>query len=88
LLSPEQSASIVWVDEQTNVESADMDVGDDRLFTFEVAEMNEQEETAVARPGYQVPSHSSHIRRFPLILSLKDEVTIYFGSRDSSRLSG
>lgn len=36
-----------------------MDVADesDRLFTFEVAETNEQEENAVARPGFQVPSH-------------------------------
>lgn len=54
LLSPEQSASIVWDDKQSNAEPADMEAGDDRLFTFEVAEMNEQEETAVARPGYQV----------------------------------
>ena len=68
LLSPEQSASIVWDDEQSNAEPGDMDAGDDRLFTFEVAEMNEQEETAVARPGYQVPSYSSHMYRFPLIL--------------------
>ncbi len=90
LLSPEQSASIVWIDEQSNVESADMDLGDDsdRLFTFEVAETNEQEETAVARPGFQVPSHSSHTGRLPLILSLKAELTIHFCRRDPSRLSG
>ena len=33
-----------------------MDVGDDsdRLFTFEVEETDEQEENAVARPGFQV----------------------------------
>lgn len=58
LLSPEQSASIVWNDEQSRAESADRNVGDDsdRLFTFEVAETNEQEENAVARPGFQVTS--------------------------------
>jgi hypothetical protein len=70
LLSPEQSASIVWNDEQSIAESADMDVGDDsdRLFTFEVEETDEQEENAVARPGFQVrPTmsyrlfHSDHI---------------------------
>jgi hypothetical protein len=59
LLSPEQSAFIVWSEEQSGAESADMDVGDDsdRLFTFEVAETNEQEENAVARPGFQVTPH-------------------------------
>ncbi|KAH9047121.1 hypothetical protein EDB84DRAFT_1462824 [Lactarius hengduanensis] len=58
LLTPEQSASIVWNEEQSNAESADIDVGDDsdRLFTFEVAETNEQEESAVARPGFQLNS--------------------------------
>ena len=56
LLSPEQSASIVWNDEQSIAESADMDVGDDsdRLFTFEVEETDEQEENAFARPGFRV----------------------------------
>ncbi|KAH9047539.1 hypothetical protein EDB83DRAFT_2267127 [Lactarius deliciosus] len=58
LLSPEQSASIVWNDEESNAESANTGVGDgsDRLFTFEVAETNEQEESAVARPGFQMNS--------------------------------
>jgi len=85
LLSSEQSASIVWNDEQTNAESADMVTGDDsdRLFTFEVAETNEQVESAVARPGFQVTFHSSHLGRFRLIPSLKDEHTIHFGFRDS-----
>lgn len=56
LLSPEQSKSIVWNDEPSNAEVVNMDVADesDRLFTFEVAETNEQEENAVARPGFQV----------------------------------
>ena len=59
LLSPEQSASLIWNDEQSIAESADMDVGDDsdRLFTFEVEETDEQEENAVARPGFQVRSN-------------------------------
>lgn len=55
LMSPDHSASIVWSDEESDTESVDMDAGDsDRLFTFEVAKTNEQEESAVARPGFQV----------------------------------
>ena len=88
LLSPEQSASIVWNDEQSIAESGDIDrdVSDDsdRLFTFEVAETDEQEENAVARPGFQVPSNPSRAGRFILILSLQGNLTIHFGFQDSS----
>jgi hypothetical protein len=53
LLSPEYSTSLVWNDE--DAQAVGMDTGDsDRLFTFEVAKTNEQEENAVARPGFQV----------------------------------
>ena len=56
LLSPEHSASIVWNEEDSDTESVDIDAGDtDRLFTFEVAKRNEQEKSAIARPGFQVP---------------------------------
>ena len=55
LLSAEHSASIVWGDEDSDAESVDLDTGDDdRLFLYEVAQRNEQEETAVSRPGFQV----------------------------------
>ncbi len=55
LLSAEQSASIVWHEEESDNESVDVDVGEsDRLFTFEVAKTNEQEEGAMSRPGFQV----------------------------------
>ena len=55
LLSPEQSASLILNDQESDKESVDMDVGDsDRLYTFEVAETNEQEQSAVARPGFKV----------------------------------
>jgi hypothetical protein len=55
LLSPDHSASIVWSDADSDTESVDIDAGDsDRLFTFEVAKTNEQEESAVSRPGFQV----------------------------------
>jgi hypothetical protein len=53
LLSPEYSASIVG---DNNTKSVDMDTGNTgRLFTFEVSKKNEQDESAVARPGFQVP---------------------------------
>jgi hypothetical protein len=60
LLSLEHSTAIIWGDQDSDAESVDADTGDsDRLFTFEVAETNEQQENAVARPGFQVLSHSS-----------------------------
>jgi hypothetical protein len=60
LLSPEHSTSIIWNDEESDVESVDMATGEfDRIFTFEVAETNEQEENAVSHPGFQVPSYYS-----------------------------
>jgi hypothetical protein len=55
LLSTEHSASIVWGDEDDDDESMDADPGDDdRLFTYEIAKRNEQEESASSRPGFQV----------------------------------
>ena len=55
LLSAEQSASVVLNDEDSDLESIDVDVGEsDRLFKFEVAKTNEQEEGAVSRPSFQV----------------------------------
>ena len=54
LLSADQSASIVWGDDDSDTESEDDTGDDDRLFTYEVAKRNEQEESAVSRPGFQV----------------------------------
>ena len=55
MLSTEHSASIVWGDEDDDDESMDVDAGDDdRLFTYEVAKRNEQEESASSRPAFQV----------------------------------
>jgi hypothetical protein len=62
LLSPEHTASIVWGDEDSDTESMDVDTGDDdRLFTYEVAKRNEQEESAVSRPGFQVLFHPPNV---------------------------
>ena len=57
LLSPDHFTSIVWNDEggESDSNSEDIDAGDsERLFTFEVAKTNEQEESAISRPGFQV----------------------------------
>ena len=60
LLSAEHIASIVWGDEDDEDESMDADAGDDdRLFTYEVAKRNEQEESASSRPGFQVITSAS-----------------------------
>lgn len=55
LLSPDYSASIVWDNDEDGSESVDLHTdNNDRTFTFEVSKRNEQEENAVARPGFQV----------------------------------
>lgn len=57
LLSADHSASIVWSDEYGDTSSVDTDIGaedSERLFKFEVARTNEQDETAISRPGFQV----------------------------------
>jgi hypothetical protein len=56
LLSPEHSTTIVWNDEESDAESVDVSTCEfDRVYSFEVAETNEQEENAVSSPGFQVP---------------------------------
>ena len=60
LLSPEYSASIIGDNDGPSV---DTDTGNaDRRFTFEVSKRNEQEESAVARPGFKV------LRLIPLVV--------------------
>jgi hypothetical protein len=55
LLSATHSTSLVWGDDDSDTESIDIDDGDeDRLFTYEVAKRNEQEESATLRPGFKV----------------------------------
>ena len=55
LLSPEYSASIVWDNDENGSGSLDLCTDDtDRMFNFEVSKKNEQEESAVVRPGFQV----------------------------------
>jgi hypothetical protein len=91
LLSPEQSASLVWNEQQSDAESVDTDVDDyDRLFAFEVSKTNEQEESAAARLGFQVLFTVVACYRYPVLLTKKtiaDGFPFYFASQDS-RLSG
>ncbi|KAG2040447.1 hypothetical protein BDR03DRAFT_892378 [Suillus americanus] len=59
LISPEHARSIVWNDQEG--EDAIMDLDEDhdessRLFTFEVAKTNEQEEAVKSRPGFKATS--------------------------------
>jgi hypothetical protein len=55
LLSPEHSTTIVWNDEESDAESDVSTCEFDRVYSFEVAETNEQEENAFSYPGFQVP---------------------------------
>jgi hypothetical protein len=59
LISPEHAQSIVWNDQEAEDIIMDLDEDHDescRLFTFEVAKTNEQEEAVVSRPGFKVSS--------------------------------
>jgi hypothetical protein len=54
LISPKHADKIVWSGEETGLKDANDDDESDRLFNFEVAKTNEQEETVTTRPGFQV----------------------------------
>jgi len=66
LLSLKHSAAILWSDQDSDVESMDMETGNsNRLFTFEVTKTNKQEENVVACPSFQVlPYSSSQVSSF------------------------
>ncbi|KAJ7183070.1 hypothetical protein B0H12DRAFT_1246842 [Mycena haematopus] len=51
LISPDHARTIVWNDEAED-NPMDIEEGSDRLFTFEVAKTNEQEETVSVAPGF------------------------------------
>ncbi|KAJ7289087.1 hypothetical protein C8J57DRAFT_1459186 [Mycena rebaudengoi] len=51
LISPEHARAIVWTEEEEPA-LMDIDEGSDRLFTFQVAKTNEQEEGVTVRPGF------------------------------------
>jgi hypothetical protein len=55
LLSTTHSTSLIWGDEGSDTDSVTIDDGDeDRLYTYEIANRNEQEESAVLRMGFKV----------------------------------
>jgi hypothetical protein len=51
LISPEHARAIVWNEEAEDL-PMEVDEKEDRLFTFEVAKTNEQEEDVSGRPGF------------------------------------
>ena len=57
LISPEHAQTILWSerDSEEDMHEVDYDVSD-RMFTFEVAQTNEQEETVAVRMGFKVSS--------------------------------
>ncbi|GBE82556.1 hypothetical protein SCP_0409400 [Sparassis crispa] len=55
LISQQHSEALVWVDEEEESMTVDGDDEEsDRLFTFEVAKTNEQEENVSIRPGFRM----------------------------------
>jgi len=54
LIAPRHAKSMVWSEESEDVTVDLEDDQTDRLFTFEVAKTNEQEEGVSARPGFTV----------------------------------
>lgn len=56
LISPDHAQTIVWNDEDEDVFTDEDNEESDRLFTFEVSKTNEQEESVIARAGFQVGS--------------------------------
>lgn len=58
LISPEHAQTILWSEDDSEDEDmleVDHDESD-RMFTFEVAQTNEQEETVAIRKGFKVSS--------------------------------
>ncbi|KAF8267057.1 hypothetical protein EI94DRAFT_1731643 [Lactarius quietus] len=77
LLSADHSSLIVWNDDDGDSISVDLDAGDsERLYTFEVAKTNEQEESAVSRPGFQMTSRTIVHNRVPL--DFQDDPSLFF----------
>ena len=59
LVSPEHEEKIVWKEDSDDntimtLDNDDNEEDSDRLFTFEVAKTNEQEENVMFRPGFMV----------------------------------
>ena len=85
----EDSAFIVWGEDDDDDASMDVDAGDDdRLFTYEVAKRNEQEESASSRAGFQVLTPTLSDTKSTVDSDFtKDEFMPHFELRGSCRLS-
>ncbi|KAF7356372.1 VWFA domain-containing protein [Mycena venus] len=62
LISPEHARAIVWNEEAEEIQM-DIEEGYDRLFTFEVAKTNEQDEDVAVRPGFTMNTHVLSVER-------------------------
>jgi hypothetical protein len=64
-MSPDQSQAFVWDHDEKEEETdtlwneGDDEGNEDRLFTFEITQTNEQEEGVIARPGFRVRAYQS-----------------------------
>jgi len=57
LISPEHAQTILWSEEDSEGEDDMLEVDhdeSDRMFTFEVAQTNEKEESVTVRKGFKV----------------------------------
>jgi hypothetical protein len=73
-ISPEHAAQIDWKEEMDVEDAPDADEEEesDRLFTFEVAKTNEQEENVTCRRGFPVSLHFFACSIYSRIRHLKD----------------
>ncbi|KAF8428935.1 hypothetical protein L210DRAFT_3623712 [Boletus edulis BED1] len=70
LISSDHAATIIWSEKDSDDDdddSLDIDQDEsDRMFTFEVAQTNEQEETVTVRKGFKTSSHAIVLPEAPI----------------------
>ena len=86
LISSEHANTIVWSEEDEKTGSMNAENNEsDRLFAFEVAKTNEQEETVTFRPGFQVCRALFHpLVDFNLLQLISRNIAIHDTSPESS----
>lgn len=78
LISPEHAESIVWNEHNSDDELSESDQDEsDRMFSFEVAKTNEQEESVSVRKGFKVRIYN---RNSCFWLSLIAPLTVHNGT--------
>ncbi|KAF8122287.1 hypothetical protein EV363DRAFT_1555266 [Boletus edulis] len=69
LISSEHAATIIWSERDSEDEDDNLDIDQDvsdRMFTFEVAQTNKQEETVTVRRGFKASSHAIVLPEAPV----------------------